>query len=230
MNNHTLKTELYPAQDTKSRRTLVVLHGLGDSIEGYRWLPEALQLPYLNYILVNAPDDYNPGYSWFNIDTQTLIADPKTVARSRALLFKLFEHLHNENYPPEQMMVLGFSQGCLMTWEVGVRYPRRLAGLIGISGWALEKDGIYDSITEVSKQQRFLITHGLQDPYISAEKVGEQIQKFKSKGLNIEYRVFNKEHTILAEEEIPLFRKFINKVLIEEPVNANVNCCNCKQK
>ncbi len=230
MKNQTLKTEFYPAQDTKSKRTLVVLHGLGDSIEGYRWLPEALQLPYLNCILVNAPDVYNPGYSWFNIDTQTLIADPKTVARSRALLFELFENLHNENYPPEQMMVLGFSQGCLMTWEVGVRYPRRLAGLIGISGWALEKDGIYDSITEVSKQQRFLITHGSQDPYISAEKVAEQIQKFKSKGLNIEYRIFNKEHTILAEEEIPVFRKFINKVLIEEPVNANVNCCNCKQK
>ena len=83
-----LKTEIYPAQDSKSRRTLVVLHGLGDSVEGYRWLPEALNLPYLNYILVNAPDVYYPGYSWFNIDTQTLEADPKTVARSRALLFE----------------------------------------------------------------------------------------------------------------------------------------------
>ena len=145
-------------------------------------------------------------------------------------LFELFEHLHNNNYPPEQMVLLGFSQGCLMTWEVGVRYPRRLAGLIGISGWALEKDGIYDSITAVSKQQRFLITHGFQDPYITVEKVEEQINKFKSKGLNIEFRAFNKEHTILVEEEIPLFRKFINKVLIEETIDANSNSCNCKQK
>ena len=35
---------------------MIVLHGLGDSMEGYRWLPEALQLPWLNYLLVNAPD------------------------------------------------------------------------------------------------------------------------------------------------------------------------------
>ena len=33
-----------------------MLHGLGDSIEGYRWMPEALDLPWLNYLLVNAPD------------------------------------------------------------------------------------------------------------------------------------------------------------------------------
>ena len=47
---------------------MVMLHGLGDSIEGYRWWPEALGLPWLNHLLVNAPDDYYGGYSWFDID------------------------------------------------------------------------------------------------------------------------------------------------------------------
>ena len=40
-----LDTELVPAVETNSRPLLVVLHGLGDSIEGYRWLPPALRLP-----------------------------------------------------------------------------------------------------------------------------------------------------------------------------------------
>jgi hypothetical protein len=35
-----------------------MLHGLGDSIEGYRWLPDRVGLPWMNYLLVNAPDDY----------------------------------------------------------------------------------------------------------------------------------------------------------------------------
>ena len=53
-----LTTELMPAAQRDSRRLMVVLHGLGDSMEGYRWLPSALRLPWLNYLLVNAPDEY----------------------------------------------------------------------------------------------------------------------------------------------------------------------------
>jgi predicted esterase len=37
-----LHTELIPAREKNSRRLMVMLHGLGDSIEGYRWLPEAM--------------------------------------------------------------------------------------------------------------------------------------------------------------------------------------------
>src|SRR5260370_3167141 len=58
-----LETELIPAREPNSRRLLIMLHGLGDSIEGYRWLPSALNLPWLNYLLVNAPDAYYGGYS-----------------------------------------------------------------------------------------------------------------------------------------------------------------------
>jgi phospholipase/carboxylesterase len=45
-----------PAAAKNSGRLMIVLHGLGDSIEGYRWLPPALDLAGLNYLLVNAPD------------------------------------------------------------------------------------------------------------------------------------------------------------------------------
>ena len=58
--------ELIPAEEKGSRRLLIMLHGLGDSMEGYRWVPEALDLPWLNYLLVNAPDSYYGGYSWYD--------------------------------------------------------------------------------------------------------------------------------------------------------------------
>ena len=63
-----LHSELIPAREKNSRRLMVMLHGLGDSIEGYRWLPEAMNLPWLNYLLVNAPYDYYGGYSWFDLN------------------------------------------------------------------------------------------------------------------------------------------------------------------
>ncbi|HZI33613.1 MAG TPA: serine esterase, partial [Candidatus Binatia bacterium] len=59
-----LHGQFIPAADQASRRLFVVLHGLGDSAAGWSWLPGALNLPWLNYLLVNAPDEYYGGYSW----------------------------------------------------------------------------------------------------------------------------------------------------------------------
>ena len=53
----TLFSELVRAQEPASKRLFIMLHGLGDSIEGYRWFPEALNLPWLNYLLINAPGE-----------------------------------------------------------------------------------------------------------------------------------------------------------------------------
>ena len=65
-NDMPLHSDLIPALEKGSRRLLIMLHGLGDSVQGYRWLPDALNLPWLNYLLVNAPDEYYGGYSWYD--------------------------------------------------------------------------------------------------------------------------------------------------------------------
>ena len=62
-----LDTELLPAAEADSKWLMVVLHGLGDSMEGYRWFPGIMENPKLNYLLVNAPDDYYGGFSWYDI-------------------------------------------------------------------------------------------------------------------------------------------------------------------
>ena len=80
-----LNSEFIPATDNNSRRLFVVLHGLGDTIEGWRWLPDALDLPWLNYLLVNAPDEYYGGYSWFDYPGDIAPG----IHRSRKLLSKL---------------------------------------------------------------------------------------------------------------------------------------------
>ena len=118
-----LHSELIPAREKNSRRLMVMLHGLGDSIEGYRWLPEAMNLPWLNYLLVNAPDDYYGGYAWFDLNDIV-----PGVQRSRKLLFELLDDLRARGFPAEQITFGGFSQGCLMAIEVGLRYPHRFAG------------------------------------------------------------------------------------------------------
>ena len=198
-----LHSELIPAREKNSRRLMVMLHGLGDSIEGYRWLPEALNLPWLNYLLVNAPDDYYGGHAWFDLN------DIKPgVQRSRTLLFELLDDLRARGFPAEQTTLGGFSQGCLMAVEVGLRYPHRLAGIVGISGWVYEPDKLLRELPPVARQQRLLMTHGTGDPLIPIAQVRPQIPLLKAAGLNVEWREFAKPHTMI-EEEITVVRDFV---------------------
>ena len=200
-----LHTELIPAAERGSRHLMVMLHGLGDSIEGYRWWPEALGLPWLNHLLVNAPDDYYGGYSWFNYPDEIAPG----VLRSRKLLFELLDNLRSQGFPAEQITLGGFSQGCLMTVDVGLRYPHRLAGLVGISGWVFDLENLGKAPPPVLQQQRLLMTHGTEDPLIPIAKVRPQIPLLKAVGINVEWREFAKVHTIQGETEMAVIRDFV---------------------
>ena len=200
-----LEHEFIPAEDRNSRRLWIMLHGLGDSIEGYRWLPEAMRLPSMNYLLVNAPDAYYTGYSWYDFAGDIIPG----VVRSRKLLFELLDARRAAGFPTEQTILGGFSQGCLMSIEVGLRYPHRFAGIVGISGYVCEPEKLIEELSPVARQQRLLITHGVQDPIVHFAETREQINMLKSAGLNIDFREFNKAHTIAGEQELDVIREFV---------------------
>ena len=202
-----LHYELIPAAESRaggSRPLMVMLHGLGDSIEGYRWLPEAMALPWLNYLLVNAPDDYFGGYSWFDYPDNY----KPGVQRSRKLLFELLDDLRAKGFSAEQITVGGFSQGCVLALEIGLRYPHRLAGVVGISGWVCEPEKLLKELSPVATQQRLLVTHGKLDPLVPFDLTCGQVLQLKAAGLNVEWHEFAKVHTII-EDELAVVRDFV---------------------
>ena len=170
-------------------------------------MPEMLQLPWLNYLLVNAPDPYYGGYSWYDFAGEPTPG----ILRSRKLLVNLLDKQRQEGWPTEQTVAFGFSQGCLMVWELGLHYPHRFAGLIGISGYAHEPENVLDHLTPVAKQQRFLITHGTLDNLIPFSQVRAQAQKLKDAGLQVEWHEFVKDHTIAGREEVQVIREFVKR-------------------
>jgi phospholipase/carboxylesterase len=200
-----LHYELIPAKVKDSRRLMVMMHGLGDSIEGYRWLPEEMGLPWLNYALVNAPDDYYGGFSWFDFAGNIVPG----VKRSRELLFRLMDQLRTEGFLTEETTLGGFSQGCLMAIEVGLRYPHRLAGIVGISGYVCDPEKLVKELQPAAFQQRLLITHGTLDPMIPFADVREQVNVLKAAGLQIEWHEFTKPHTIAGKKELDVIRRFV---------------------
>jgi predicted esterase len=200
-----LKTEFASAQNKRSKRLLIALHGLGDSTAGYRWLPGAMGLPWMNYLLVNAPDPYYGGYSWYDFTGD----EGQGIRRSRALLFELLDAQRAKGFPTEETILFGFSQGCLMTVDAGFRYPHRFAGLVGVSGYVHEPEKLVEELSPVAAQQRMLFTHGTDDPLIPFAEVREQVNILKAAGLHIEWHEFVKAHTIAGEEELGLIREFV---------------------
>jgi phospholipase/carboxylesterase len=200
-----LKTHFISAQEKDSKRLMVMLHGLGDSVMGYLWLPDAMRFPWLNYVLVNAPDEYFGGYSWFDFAGDLRPG----VRRSRRLLFDLLDSLRNQGFPTDQTVFGGFSQGALMSVEVGCRYPHKLAGIVAVSGYVCEPDVLAKELSAEAKNQRFLMTHGTFDPLIPIDPVREQVKFLKTAGLDIKWHEFEKEHTI-AEDELEMIRTFVS--------------------
>ncbi len=202
-----LTTELIPAEQTASRRLFMVLHGLGDSMNGWRWLPDELRLPWLNYLLVNAPDDYYGGYSWYDLYGDS----GPGIRRSRELLFQLLEAQRAAGFASEQTALLGFSQGCLMTFDVGFRYPHRLAALVGISGYIWEPEELLRELSPEARRQHALFTHGTRDPLIPIAPVREQAEQLRVAGIDLTWREFDKVHTVAGEPELAVIRDFLTK-------------------
>lgn len=200
-----LHTEFFRAEKKDSKRLMIMLHGLGDSLEGYRWLPETLDLPYLNYLLVNGPDEYYGGYSWYDFTGNVSVG----VARSRDLLFALLDEQRKKGYPTEQTVLGGFSQGCLMSIEVGLRYPHLFAAIVGISGYVCAPELLLKELSPVARQQKVLVTHGFMDPIIPFAGVKQQIDQLKTAGIKVSWHEFVKAHTIAGEQEIRVIRDFI---------------------
>jgi len=202
-----LHSELVPAADANSRALMVVLHGLGDSLEGWRWFPEEMKLPWLNYLLVNAPMDYFGGFSWFNLGEKEEMLPG--IESSRKQLFSLLDDIRGRGVPADQITLGGFSQGCLMSIDVGLRYPHRLAGIVGISGWVSEPEKLVQELSPVGLQQRVLMTHGTQDTMVVIDRVRRQLPILRAANIRLAWHEFPKGHTVAGEAELSVIRDFV---------------------
>jgi phospholipase/carboxylesterase len=192
-----------PAPEPSSR-LLIVLHGLGDSYEGFQFLPERLAIPKLNYLLLNAPQAYYMGFAWYDLE------DPAPgILAGRALLRTLFAELVEQGWPTRDLMLLGFSQGCLMSIDFGLRCEQPLAGIVGISGYAAFLDRLEAEMHPAARTQRWLVTHGDEDELLPIVRTHGMMERLKAAGIPIEWHEFHKGHTLDPHRALPLIREWI---------------------
>ena len=55
-----------------SKKLMIILHGRGDSSDGFTSLPSFLDMKDMNYLLLDAPFEYFTGYSWYHLPQDQL--------------------------------------------------------------------------------------------------------------------------------------------------------------
>ena len=168
-------------------------------------MPDAFAFRELNYLLVNAPEEYFGGRSWYGLPPD----HEPGVLRSRDLLDRLFEELLEQGYEPAEIGLLGFSQGCLMTLEWGARSALALGAYVGISGYCLDATTLLAERSPSCVAESWLITHGRHDETLDYETTRRQVAELKQGGFAPRFETYDKGHTIDPENELPALRGFL---------------------
>src|SRR3954466_3686661 len=124
--------------------TIVLLHGLGADGNDFVPFVEEIDLSSVGpvrWVFPHAPTmpvTINGGYvmrAWYDILGVELVRreDEAGLRRSMALVNALIEGERARGIAANRIVLAGFSQGCAMTLLSGLRYPERLAGLVGMS-------------------------------------------------------------------------------------------------
>jgi phospholipase/carboxylesterase len=179
-----------------SKKLMIILHGRGDSSEGFKMLPDFLNIDEMNYIIFDAPFEYFTGFSWYQLPPNQL----QGIEYSSKLLTKDLNTLFSEQFNAHESFLFGFSQGSLLTFEFGARYKKVLAGYIGISGYIYDTQNLLKEINKAVLKSNWLCTHGTQDNVLDFQTSKEQIQLLQKGGFDIEFKAYNKDHSIDAQE------------------------------
>jgi phospholipase/carboxylesterase len=142
----TIHTDLplsYVAQvspEAKDRPLVIFLHGYGSNEMDLYGMKDLLPADY-NYLSVRAPLSMKEGrYLWFTQKPQTADYDGMTgdLKNSGEVLRQFIEQAAKKyQTPPTKVFLVGFSQGAMMSYEIGLRHPELVGGFAALSGKVL---------------------------------------------------------------------------------------------
>ncbi len=187
-----------------SPHLMIVLHGRGDSLDPFKNFNKELRLYDMNYLLLNAPRKYLDGFSWYGEPPYS----KHGIIRVREKLFDIINELQDKGYRPENIFLFGFSQGCLVSADVAMHYPKRLGGVVGVSGYFYFFPRWRKQLKSAAAQTPWLMLHGTKDDVLPIQDTRFGVEQLRSLGLPVDWYEFEKDHSII-EEEYPVIRKWV---------------------
>ena len=188
--------------DAAQPATLILgLHGFGDDCEHFGALAGRFAKQDFIFAIPEAPYPFDrggaPGYSWWPwFDDK----DPRGESGGRmtedyvlAVLSEL-----KAKYKVGDVYLMGFSQGCALTYLTGLHHPELFQGIICFGGW-LQKDRVSLAQMEAAKGLRVFIGQGTEDNVIEPKAAYEARDILKLHGFDVTLAEFKGAHRVPEE-------------------------------
>ena len=215
--SYSLNTTVINATEKQKPDSAVILcHGYGGDGRDISILANYWKnyLPNTVFLCPDAPERcaVSPtGYQWFDLMDQTKdeILTKSIVAELK--LNKLIDEVKiNFNLKAEKIILCGFSQGCMISLQTGLKREDQINSVIGYSGKIIDVKHIENN---VKSKPNIILMHGDKDEVVPISFLLEAKELFNKMNYNIQTKIFvNCEHRI-PQEGSSLGLEFIKKQL-----------------
>ena len=194
---------LEPLSKNKPKNAVILCHGYGGdgkdiSILANYW---RTHLPDTIFICPDAPEKCaaSPtGFQWFDLMDQTAeqVLAKSLVAENK--LNKLIDEVKEQNQlDASQIIIGGFSQGCMITIQTGIKRKDKINSIIGYSGRIIDTDHLSKNM---NSRPNIILMHGDIDQIVTIDSLLEAKDFFGKNNYKIETKIFkNCEHRIPTE-------------------------------
>lgn len=181
-----------PANGQRPRKLAILVHGYGANGEDLIGLAGqwAQDLPHVQFVAPNAPQPVPGapnGYQWFPITRM----DPQETNRgveSAAPLLNAFIDSEIARYglTPDDVALVGFSQGTMMALHCGLRRAPGLAGILGYSGAMPSRITLQD---EIRSRPPIQLIHGDRDDVLPLGMMFDAAQGLCEAGASCQWHI-----------------------------------------
>lgn len=192
-----------PKTATKNPPLLLMLHGYGSDENDLFSFASELP-PELFIISVRAPQKMQPyGNAWYEIYWNTTggkFNDTEQAADSRDLIAKFIDEAVKEyEVNPENVILLGFSQGAILSYATALTYPKKVKNIIALSGY-IDREILPEELDPSAYEHLdFYCSHGSMDQMIPVE-LARKTKPFLDKlGIRNVYSEFTTGHNVAPQ-------------------------------
>ena len=213
--------ELSSNDASKINASVIWLHGLG--ADGYDFEPivEKLDVPNVRFILPHAPEmpvTRNSGYimpAWYDLYglTGNSQEDENGIRTTQQYINSLIENEINRGIASERILLAGFSQGGAIALHTGLRYPKKLAGILALSTYLPLKTKLANEAHLVNAGIPIFMAHGIFDDIISLDMCKLSLNTLQNNHFSVDWHEYNMAHSVCVEE-INDIRTFLKQVLL----------------
>ena len=200
----------------KKPPVLFMLHGYGSNEEDlFSFSPELPQ--ELCIIAIRAPYTLQPyGYAWYaiNFDAEKgkWSDDAQAIDSRDKIVSFIDEACTTYGLDHEQVHLLGFSQGTILSYAVALSYPEKVKNIIALSGYINEKI-LKDTYQENNFDNlSFYCSHGEVDQVIPVDWARKAPELLKSLGVDYVYEEFPAGHGVAPKNFYALKKWIAEKI------------------